>query len=514
MKKNHDSIIKGALILTIAGLITKVLGFIYRIYMSNLIGAEGMGLYQLVFPVFMICYTVCCSGIFTSISKLVAEQKAKKHYRNMTRVVTCATSISFCLAMVLSIILFIFANYISTYLLKEPRTFLSLRILAVFMPFTAICSCMKGFFYGQKKALVPAMSQIIEQVTRIIIVYIITAPFVSKGLDYACAMAIIGVGVGEILSFFYVIISYKISLSKKINYKKKYYSRYKVVFRKICAIAIPLTTNRVLVTILSSVETILIPIMLQKYGLSKSESLSIFGILTGMVLPLIFFPSVFTNSLSMMLLPSVSEAQASDNSASIDNTSSKTLQYSLLIGIISTAIFLVFGNSLGFKIYNNTNVGPLLTTIAWLCPFLYINTTLSSILNGLDHQIITLRNNCIGLTIRILFIVFIIPIVGLQGFLWGLLISQLLVALLNIKKILNITTINFDVNNWLLKPILISTALSLTLSYIYYNYIINISSSIILLLIICLLFAVGYIILLFTLNCIPKNDLRKVKRSI
>lgn len=509
----RDSIIKGAVILTIAGLITKVLGFIYRIYMSNLIGSEGMGIFQLIFPIYMICYTICCSGLFTAISKLIAEQKAKANTRNMTRIITCATTISFSLAIILSIIIYNNSFFISSQLLHETRTHMSIKLLAILIPFMALSSSIKGYFYGLKKTIIPASSQIIEQMLRIIVVFLLSSYFIPKGLDYACLMAVIGMSVGEIITFFYVLVSYKFDIIHS-NKKHQPYKSYKKIIKGISIIAIPLTINRVLITTLSSVETILIPIKLQEFGMTHSQSISVYGLLTGMALPLILFPSVFTNSLSLMLLPTVSEAQASNNKKSINYTTSKTLQYSILIGIISTCLFIIFGEILGYKIYHDNTVGPLLTTLAWLCPFLYLNTTLGSILNGLNYQMVTLKNNIIGLIIRISFILLVIPKFGLKGYLWGLLFSYLIVSLLNLIKIIQITSIHFEVENWLIKPILISLILSFCIKTIYYKYIYPLSSSLFLLIGLCGVLILLYFIILTLLDCIPKNDWRNVKRSI
>ena len=514
MKNNKDSIIKGALVLTIAGLITRVLGFLYRIYMSNLIGSEGMGVFQLIFPIYMICYTVCCSGLFTAISKLIAEQKGKKNIRNMTRIINCATTISIILSIILSIAIYLNINFISNNLLHEPRTNLSLKLLAAYLPFMAISSSVKGYFYGLKKTVVPAIAQVVEQILRIIIVYAIANMFIPRGLEYACGAAVIGMAVGEIISCFYVIISYKMSISKNKGDKNCNFPRYRTILKRISDIAIPLTINRVLITILSSVETILIPLKLKAYGLNHSDALSVYGILTGMALPLILFPSVFTNSLSLMLLPTVSEAQSSNNYKSISYTTTKTLQYSLLIGIGSTSIFLIFGNSLGYNIYHDRSVGPLLMTLSWLCPFLYLNTTIASILNGLGYQLVTLKNNSIGLIIRIIFTLFAVPYFGLKGYLWGLLISFLIVSVLDIMKVLKITKINFDVSKWLLKPILAAISMSSVVYFIYYNYILKISTSLITLLITCCILSLAYFIALLLLDCIPRKDLGIIKRGI
>ncbi|WP_273323914.1 stage V sporulation protein B [Vallitalea guaymasensis] len=451
----RSSVIKGTIILTVAALITRVLGFANRIYLSNLIGAEGMGLYQLVFPIYMICYTICCSGIFTAVSKLVAEEKAKNNYSNLKRIIRTSSIIAFTLAVILMLVLIFNAELISCKLINEPRTALAIKIMAISIPFTAIISCIKGYFYGLKYPTVPAVSQIIEQITRITIIYFLSALFIPKGLTYACAMAIIGMVGGEIVSFVIVAVAYKFnSLKERSSSPQSYF----IILKKISAIAVPITSNRLITTILTSIEAILIPTQLQLFGLSHSNALGTYGILTGMALPLILFPTVFTNSISLMLLPTVSAASANKNKSMINFTTTKTMKFTILIGILSTFLFLSFGKTLGVIVYNEEYVGVLLTILAWLCPFIYLQTTLGSILNGLNKQLIVFRNNVIGLSIRIAFIFILIPMYGLKGYLWGLLCSFVLVSTLNIIHLVRITSINFKVGNWLVKPILVCLA--------------------------------------------------------
>jgi stage V sporulation protein B len=448
----RSSIVRGTVILTVAGLFTRILGFGNRIYLSNLIGAEGMGLYQLVFPIYMICYTICCSGIFTAVSKLIAEEKAKNNHANLKRIIRTSSIIAFSLSIILMFVLIIYADLFSTKLINEPRTALSIKIIALSIPFTAITSCIKGYFYGLKYPTVPAVSQILEQITRITVIYLLSSIFVPKGLSYACAMAVIGMTAGEVVSCLVVTISYKFNSFKN---NSKLPESYYVILKKVSAIAVPITSNRLITTLLLSIETILIPTQLQLFGFSHSEAIGTYGILTGMALPLIMFPTVFTNSISLMLLPTVSAASANKNNSLINLTTTKTMKFTILIGIISTFLFLTFGRTLGVLIYKEDYVGVLLTILSWLCPFIYLQTTLSSILNGLNKQLIVFRNNVIGLTIRIAFIFLLIPMFGLKGYLWGLLCSYIIVSLLNIIHLIRITSINFQVSNWLLKPIIV-----------------------------------------------------------
>lgn len=154
-----------------------------------------------------------------------------------------------------------------------------------------------------------------------------------------------------------------------------------------------------------------------------------------------------------MLLPDVAEAQASNNMEHVRYTSASTVKYCILLGILCTGIFLSFGNRLGLLLFHNKLAGSFIITLAWICPFLYLSTTLSSILNGLGKTLSTFINNIVALSIRILFIIFAVPVLGIAGYLWGLLLSQLVITLLSLLLLNTYAKIQLPIQLWLIKPI-------------------------------------------------------------
>lgn len=199
--------------------------------------------------------------------------------------------------------------------------------------------------------------------------------------------------------------------------------------------AAPVSANRVCMNLLGSAEAILLPLTLQQYGLTVERALSVYGTLTGMAMAFIQFPSVLTNAVSVMLLSSVSESQAAGNQNQIARTIRKTIRFCLPLGIACTVFFLLTGKTLGTFFFKNPMAGDFIITLAWICPFLYLNSTLHSILNGLGRTAAGFINNLIGVMIRIFFILTFVPRFGIQGYLWGILSNQLFVAFLNINAL-------------------------------------------------------------------------------
>ncbi len=510
----RKSIVTGALILTSANIITRILGFIYRIYMSNTIGAEGMGLYQLIMPIYGLAWSISSSGFSTTISKLTSQENAKKEYGNMGRILKQCLVITGGLGIVLSIALFFFSDFIATNVFHDARTLLSLKILSVCFPFMAAGSCIRGYFFGLQESAIPAISQIFEQSVRMCIIYVFGAMFIPRGLEYACAVAVIGICVGEVLSFLFVICSYKIFKSKNKLVHKPSMSPLTSLWIIAC-MAAPLTANRVTGSLLGTVENILIPQRLLLSGMDVSKSMSTFGQLSGMAMPLLMFPSAFLVALSISLVPAVSEASAIKNDKKISITISKSLLFTCVCGIASSAIFILFSQEISVAIYSKNNIGvsDILFLMGFMCPFLYLQITMSGILNGLSQQVFIFKNSLLSSVINLGFIYFLIPIYGINAFILGWFVSLIALCILCVRKITACAKIDFDFSNWVFKPIIAAVACGLSLR-ILYNFVFKaILSNVISLVLTLLLFGIFYFILLIVLGCISKEDLKILKRK-
>lgn len=451
-KKNP--IVIGTLILTIAGFLTRILGLFYRIFLSHTIGAEGMGVYQLIFPVYSICFSLCSAGVQTSISRFVAAKSTNCCKKESVKILSGGLIISIGLSIFTAILLYTNADFISATILKESKCADLLRYLAFCVPMGAIHSCITGYYLGYKKAGIPAWSQLIEQIIRVGSVYIIAMVVAENGGALTPSIAVIGTVIGEAGSALFSIFAVKLDTMKDNHCTPKDESKGQSVFhyiRSILTMSIPLTLNRVMLNVLQSAEAILIPFKLQAFGLSSSSALSVYGVLMGMALPFIQFPSAITNSIAVMLLPAVAEAQYKGDSK-ISVTTDKSMRFSILIGIFCTGIFVVYGNDMGNIVFGNKEAGTYIMILAWLCPFLYMTTTLGSILNGLGKTTTTFFHNMVAILIRIAFLLFCVPKVGIIAYFWGLLISQLLISFLHLLAVKKHIRIHFDALSWIARP--------------------------------------------------------------
>ena len=462
---SKKTLITGTLILTSASLITKVIGFFYRVYMVNLIGSEGMGLYQLIMPIYMLTWSITSSGFTTTISKLTAQEKARNQTGNMGRILKQSLFMTLFASLIISSFLFFYADWFSTVILKEPRITFAFRVLAFAIPFMSSGSCIRGYFLGLQHAIIPAISQILEQIVRMFAIYCTASLFVPKGLSYACVCAVIGIVSGEVISFLFVFFHYLHFKRKKKYIKKPTFGRSKA-FYMVCSMAIPLTASRVVSSFLSTTENILIPQRLQLFGLSATEAMRTYGELTGMAMPLILLPSAFLTSVSVSLVPEISEASAINQQNKISATVSAALLFSSILSIGAGIVFAVFPKEVCYIVYGHSDLGDILFLLAFICPFLYMQMTINGLLNGLGEHTFIFQTNILSSVINIAFIYFFIPIYGVYAYLVGWFLSLIVTMALSLYKIFCCTRVHILWGNCFFKPLLAGSASGLIIRYI------------------------------------------------
>ena len=445
--------ITGTLLLTSTGFICRILGFFYRIFMSRTIGAEGLGIYNMVHPIFSICFAVCAGSIQTALSQYVAANQTRGKAVFRTGLVI-AMGMSFLLAWGI----YGNAGFLAEKLLLEPRCAPYLPVMAVSVPFAALHACINGYYYGMQKARVPAFSQVAEQVIRMGAVFLIASIWLESGRQITVSLAVYGHLIGEMASAVFTVFCLGFFPPCKDGDSRRAPAiplSFGATAAPLMALALPLMGNRLILNVLGSAEAIWIPNKLMSSGLTNSEALSVYGVLTSMALPFILFPSAITNSMAVLLLPTVAEAQADGNEARISSMISMSLRYSCYMGVLCIGIFTIFGNQLGVSVFHDQNAGTYITILSWLCPFMYLATTMGSILNGLGRTSSTFFQNVFAMVIRLAFVLFAIPRYGILGYLWGMLVSELALALMSFLAVKRLVPFCWDTVNMIVKPVLL-----------------------------------------------------------
>lgn len=418
---SKKTILKGTLILTITGLITKFLGFYNRIFLTRLIGVKELGIYQLIFPLYMLAFSISCHGIATALTKQVSYYIGKKNPCNAKNVFKYSTIISTLLGSFMCILIYSLSEPLSSYILKNSDCAPLLKIISIAIPFVCAKTCINSYFLGIDKPIFQGISHLFEQIIRISTAYILSILWLSECIN--SILAVTSVVAGELFATFLSVLFMFIHIRKNKNQNLCKSSKPVTILNKLRRDAIPITINNVMFTLFASLESILMPSMLFYYYNSSDTAMEIFGIVTGIVIPFLLFPSTITNSLSTMLLPAVSYANASKNKKAINSAITISLAFCFFLGICAWIFYVFWGEFLCEFAFNNSQSGILLEQMSYLCPFIYISGNMSAILNGLDKAFNNLIYNIISIFIRIIFTVIFVPDYGLSAYVIGMTIS-------------------------------------------------------------------------------------------
>lgn len=427
------SLLRGAAILTAAGFLSRILGFFFRIFLSHAFGEESVGLYQLIFPVYGLCLSIAVSGIQTAVSRMTAQRKADGRPGEAVRVLKSALFITAAISIAEILFLQKNASDIALAFLGDSRCTDLLLIISYALPFAAVHSCICGYYIGMQDTKIPALSQLAEQGFRIFAVIASYLLIQSSGKEPSIGLAAAGIVAGELAAAVFSVHSLSRTFRPRTYIPVKNSWRY---LRELAGFSIPLTANRTILTLLQGIEAVSIPACLKLYGLDSEKAISLYGVYTGMALPCILFPSAITNSLGVLLLPAVSESDIPGKRSSAFPLLKKVVGGCLILGLGCCLFFLISGRLIGNLLFHSLDAGNFILTLSWICPFLYTNTALLSAINGRGKTYCTFLITMCGLIIRISGVFFAVPRFGMQGYLWGLLLSQLVISSLAFPAVL------------------------------------------------------------------------------
>lgn len=505
----HKVFVKNAAVLTVTSLILRTVGIFFRIFLSGKIGAEGMGLYQLIVSIYVLGSTFATSGISTAVTRLVADELVCGTARSVRHILRRSILLSLSIGLLSTALIYFGADIISVYWIQDGRAANALRMLAFSLPSMGISSCLRGYFIARRKAAGTSYAQLLEQAVRIGVIALLIDRFAAAGLAMACLAVMIGDTVAEWASCAYLAIRCRIDEKRMQAELPTHVGARPPVVRRLLAIAAPITAGRYLNTILRTIENILVPNSIAAYCGSKERGLSEFGALKGMALPLIFFPASFLSALSTLLIPEISSANALNQQGKINRAIEHTLHLTLLSSILIGAAFFAFSGEIGVLLYNSEDVGRYLLVLAPLTPIMYAESIVDGILKGLNQQVSSLKYSIADSAIRIVLIVFVVPRFGMNGFLFIMVISNVLTSFLNTHRLLTVTGVKLQWGRWIVRPLLgAAAAVTLTQALTHLPLFSNVGGIVVTILGILCLCGI-YCILLSLLGCICISDLRR-----
>lgn len=432
--------IQGA-VLTAVSLFLRVTNMGYRAYLSQKIGSAGMGLYQLILSVFLLAVTLSTSGISLAVTRMVSAAIATEKRETLRSLV--ARCFAFCLSLSLGIALLLFftADFAAAAFLGNPQAAPCLRILGIGLPFMSLCTCMKGYFLAVDESLSTAASDTLEQILTICATVLLFWKFTPQGIEAACMAAMAASTLGEAVSFLTSWWAYRRSLRRHTPARRE---KSRGVLHGLAHIALPCTLSSAARSLLNTGENLLIPRQLQAYGMGYQASLSQYGLLQGMAMPMLYFPSSFLASFASLLIPQIARERELDHKRAVAYISGKAVRSALAYGMFFAVLFAVFGDDWGRAFYHSESAGAYLQVLSPIVPLIYLDVVVDSLLKGLDEQLNSMKYNFADSFLRVTLVLLLLSRLGMESYVGILFFSTIFNAALSLRRLMKVSALRLS----------------------------------------------------------------------
>lgn len=458
---------RGTIVLLLGGLFCKFLGAFYRIPLSNILGPEGIGIYQLIFPVFSLFLVIISGGISVSLSKLVAQCLARNESKRARRFLFQSILYLSIISLFFSLLFLIFRNYIAEFQGNINANFGYIGV-AIAIIFASVLTAFRGYFQGHQNMNPTAISQIIEQSFKLFFGLTFAYIFVKKSFSFGVFGAIIGIAVSEFFAFLYLFITYLLKKKKIDILETELSTTFLQDFKILIKQTLPITLNSTILPLILAIDSFLIVNLLKTSGYSLITSTEMFGVYSGMVNSLVNFPTIFSMSIAICLVPYIAyEREKNEKDKSLDSI----FKIIFFIAIPCFLIFLMFSKEIISILYPKTASGELIFIGESLLKITSINVIYISLLQ-ISTAILQANGkslNCLfSLTfagiIKILLTMFFVPsIFGIYGAAIASIMCYAISAGLNIVFIKSETKFNFAFKPFLF--IILSSLILIGVSY-------------------------------------------------
>lgn len=450
-QKSKLFLINGA-ILTSTSLLMKFAALIFNIYISNQIGSEAVGVFSLVMAVYLFFITVATSGLNIAVTVIVSEKFALNKNQQAIKAIRTCIFFSLLLGIAAGGLILLFSNFITSKCLHNMVSSSPLFYIAIGLPFIAMSSCISSYFATIRKAYKNAISQVFEFTIKMFATIILLKINISNGVEAICISLILADVISEICSFTLIFILYIIDIKlKKLEDIRSFGQRINIL-----KIAFPVAVTSYIRSGLSTLKQLIIPTQLEKSGISCSRALSQYGMINGMVLPVITFPTVFTDSYSMLLIPEFSTYVAQKNYKAINYIANKIFKITCAFTMCICSIFFIFSNDLGLAIYNNIEIGYYFKIFTPFIFFMYMDHIIDCILKGLNKQFGVMCCNILDLSITTCFIYFLLPVLGIKGYVLSIFFSEVLNFSISLFQLFKYSGIKPNLIDWIVVPLFCS----------------------------------------------------------
>jgi len=434
--KNTRSLVLNTALLTAASFLMQTAAVAFNVYLTKRIGAVGIGLFQLTMTVYAMGVTFSCAGVRLASTRLNIDLLAKNPDVSLRRSMRFCVGYALCVSCAVAAALWLLAPSAAGLWLHDPRAAASLRWLALGLPFVSVTAAVQGYFTAIRRVYLCAISQGTEQVVKIVCAVLFLNAMLPKGVEYACLAIVYGMVAGQVAV---------LVLSAILTWRSKYIRRPalkgggQLRLRELMRIAVPEGIGACARSVLLTTEHLLIPRGFEASGRSKTEAMRIYGIMHGMALPVVLYPSAVLSSLASLLIPEISELRVQKQHVRINIAVERILKLSMLYGIFVGGMFYAFAGPLSMRIYGNEDAAKYLQILAPLVPVMYIDMSVDGMLKGLDQQKASMMYNIIDAGICCVLVYLLLPKLAIKGYIIVLFVSELFNFFFSIRRLLIVT---------------------------------------------------------------------------
>ncbi len=469
-----ESFLRGAMVLTIAGIVVKLLGAVYRIPFTRIAGSEGIGLYQMAYPIYITLLAVSTAGIPVALSFLIAERGAAGDRHGARQVFSVSLIFLVCLGCLLSVGLFYISPVLAQRVLGDTRAYYSLIAVAPAVFVISVASAFRGYFQGWRLMWPTAISEVVEQVIRVGTVLLAARALMPHGVEFAAAGAAFGTftgGCAGLCLLIFVYLWFKRQGSPVTAARHKSPLRFVEALRilkRLIAYAFPISAGSLVLPLVQVIDTVMIPNRLQTVGYTVQQATSQFGQLSGMAGTVVYLPAALTISIAMTLVPHLASAVSRNNRVEVNRRINTALRITFILCLPAAAGFMLLATPIMGLLFDDPSAGAV---TAWLAPaalFTGLQQTTAGALQGIGNTWLPVVNLMAGCLVKILcnYHLTVIPGFGIKGAALGSTLGFLLVFLLNLFCLTCLTDYRFKIG-FLLRPLLAVTIMTMVIPAIY-----------------------------------------------
>ena len=451
MKKG--SLLSNVLVLTCGALLSRVLGMVLRVYLSGRIGEYGMGVYSLILSLFTLGSVLGSAGISAAVSKIAAEELALGNRAGVRRLMRVSNTLSLFMGSAAALLFIITSKPLALRFVDEKEAALGILLISLSFPFVAVSSALKGYLYAAGRAKKTAFSLLVEQLVKLAAIIPVLEWYHGSNTRITMAVLALSMVLGEAFSCFYLYGLYKKSINKQKGERSR---KQNGVLTRLLRLSVPMGLTSYIISGFRAVENMLIPLRLQRFGTDKEDAISVYGVVKGMVMPLLVFPSAVITSAAVLLVPEIAGNMAAGRREEAHRKIRLAIKYTSVMSLLLSPLFFAFSKEIGTFVFQSEQAGAILRNLAFLCPFIYLEMVCQSMLQSLGEQMSSLRYNLLDSSLRILLVWFFLPLGGVTALMAVIIVSNLLTAVLTVSRLLKVVHMKPDLMGWVTKPILAS----------------------------------------------------------